>query len=191
MHYMVSFLSQILTIVTQILARMVQYAKTWLVTLSANAFLVSLVDFVMWTSMTVTLIHVTTVELAKMRLMDLCASARTDSQESNVRLVSNGYKQNSVCLSSSHDFPVSDIDDCYPNPCKNDAMCQDLVDDFECKCPPGFTGRLCDVDINDCDPNPCENGGTCKDEVDGLVCQCQDGFTGVQCETGKQLSSRI
>jgi hypothetical protein len=33
---------------------------------------------------------------------------------------------------------------CYPNPC-NSGRCHNLLDDYICKCPPGLTGRNCDL----------------------------------------------
>ena len=38
---------------------------------------------------------------------------------------------------------IIDIDDCASNPCKNDGECVDKVNDFECQCKPGFTGKDC------------------------------------------------
>ena len=36
-----------------------------------------------------------------------------------------------------------DIDECYPNPCKNGGYCTDLVNDFDCQCRKGYTGKRC------------------------------------------------
>lgn len=37
-----------------------------------------------------------------------------------------------------------DIDDCKPNPCKNNGICQDKVNGFKCVCPAGYSGVRCD-----------------------------------------------
>ena len=39
----------------------------------------------------------------------------------------------------------SDINECEPNPCQNGAQCTDLVNDYECKCKPGYSGKNCDT----------------------------------------------
>lgn len=38
---------------------------------------------------------------------------------------------------------VLDINECLPSPCKLNATCIDLVNDFHCMCPPGFTDKTC------------------------------------------------
>ena len=51
--------------------------------------------------------------------------------------------------SSEHafiNFPLllfKDIDECAPQPCLNGATCVDLVNDYQCTCASGFTGRNC------------------------------------------------
>ena len=35
-------------------------------------------------------------------------------------------------------------DDCATNPCKNNGVCTDALNDFTCSCQPGFTGKTCD-----------------------------------------------
>ena len=45
-------------------------------------------------------------------------------------------------------FHQSDIDDCAAKPCKNGGVCVDLVNDFKCTCPAGYTGKDCSVGKN-------------------------------------------
>ena len=42
-------------------------------------------------------------------------------------------------------FHQSDKDDCATSPCKNGAVCTDLVNDFTCECLPGYIGEDCGV----------------------------------------------
>ena len=39
----------------------------------------------------------------------------------------------------------SDMDSCSSSPCKNDAPCTNIPDDFSCACTPGWSGKQCDV----------------------------------------------
>lgn len=41
-------------------------------------------------------------------------------------------------------FKYTDIDDCLPNPCKNNGTCTDLVNDYQCDCVAGFNGNNCE-----------------------------------------------
>ena len=54
--------------------------------------------------------------------------------------------------------------------------------DYQCVCPPGFSGVNCQDNIDDCAVNPCQNGGTCIDFVGDYKCYCLAGFTGTHCE---------
>ena len=38
-----------------------------------------------------------------------------------------------------------DIDDCSPNPCQNSGTCDDLVNDYNCTCVVGYTGKSCET----------------------------------------------
>ena len=54
-----------------------------------------------------------------------------------------------------------DIDDCSipDEPCENDGVCTDYVDNFSCDCPERTIGYTCTA--NPCLPNPCQNFAIC------------------------------
>lgn len=72
----------------------------------------------------------------------------------------------------------SAIDDCADVQCERGARCEDLVNDFLCHCPHGYTGRLCEMDVDDCVGVTCSNGGSCVDRLNGYICDCPAGFSG-------------
>ncbi|XP_077390674.1 protein crumbs homolog 1 isoform X1 [Festucalex cinctus] len=74
------------------------------------------------------------------------------------------------------------VDLCSPNPCQNQALCQNREDGYACFCVPGFQGAHCQIDVNECVSEPCSNGGTCEDRVGRYSCLCATGFTGATCE---------
>ncbi|XP_068183573.1 hyaluronan-binding protein 2-like [Antennarius striatus] len=57
---------------------------------------------------------------------------------------------------------------CEPNPCVNGGECIRDGNDFDCRCPEGFTGRFCHVGPNDC----CEENGR---SYRGNVSETEDG----------------
>ncbi|XP_032225845.2 delta and Notch-like epidermal growth factor-related receptor [Nematostella vectensis] len=74
------------------------------------------------------------------------------------------------------------IDMCVSNPCKLNAACTPLVNDFHCSCPRGYTGKTCDTELNACSSSPCENNSTCVNKLDTFKCFCTPGYTGSHCE---------
>ena len=40
---------------------------------------------------------------------------------------------------------LSDINECYPNPCKNNGTCIDGVNNYTCTCVPEFEGKNCAI----------------------------------------------
>ena len=40
--------------------------------------------------------------------------------------------------------PITDIDDCMGQPCMNGGTCNDGVDSYNCTCPAGYNGTVCD-----------------------------------------------
>ncbi|XP_039768109.1 delta-like protein 3 [Ornithorhynchus anatinus] len=81
-------------------------------------------------------------------------------------------------------FCSQDLDYCaHHRPCARGATCTNAgPGGFTCTCPPGFSGRLCEVDTNECDSNPCANGGSCSDLENDYECTCPRGFYGKNCE---------
>ena len=72
-------------------------------------------------------------------------------------------------------FCEIDIDNCADDACPPGHICKDMVDSYECHCPPGFAGDRCSVNIDDCASSPCMNGGTCKDGIQNYTCSCHSG----------------
>ena len=106
---------------------------------------------------------------------------------SNVTCAANSFCDQStetcVCLAGFSGLPPNcvNVDDCASSPCENNATCTDLVNGFDCICPPGFSGPQCATDVDDCVLSPCLNGATCTDGVNNRTCLCADGFEGVDC----------
>ena len=49
---------------------------------------------------------------------------------------------------SNYDFhSVLDIDDCQPNPCKNNGVCADGINSYTCDCTHGFIGDNCSISM--------------------------------------------
>ncbi|XP_051253136.1 protocadherin Fat 4 isoform X2 [Dicentrarchus labrax] len=115
--------------------------------------------------------------------------------------ISAGHKK---LLETQSNVTISHItsDPCLTSPCQNGATCnkniyisQDVAvleslavifvspqkELFNCTCPDGFTGTLCEEDIDECEVNPCENKGTCVNTPGGFYCHCQSGFSGSVC----------
>lgn len=67
-----------------------------------------------------------------------------------------------------------------PLHCK--LLAQDMIADFACDCPAGYTGETCSDDIDECLEANCPGNSTCvQDAVDSFLCQCNPGFEGVNC----------
>lgn len=117
--------------------------------------------------------------------------------------ISVGHKK---LLEAQSNVTISHItsDPCLTSPCQNGATCnkniyisQDVAvlestavifvspqkEVFNCTCPAGFTGSLCEDDIDECEVNPCENNGTCVNALGGFYCHCLSGFSGSVCST--------
>ena len=79
-------------------------------------------------------------------------------------------------------FHLSDINECFPNPCLNNGTCINLEGSYKCTCRPGFTGLNCESDIDECLSAPCKFGGTCVNTVGSYFCQCPPGRSGKNCD---------
>lgn len=70
------------------------------------------------------------------------------------------------------------------------ATCTDLINDFRCECPEGFTGKRCHEKIDLCGQNSCING-LCVDMLHTQRCICEPGWTGEVCDSKiNQCASR-
>ncbi|KAM3615537.1 uncharacterized protein V6R79_003654 [Siganus canaliculatus] len=115
--------------------------------------------------------------------------------------ISAGHKK---LLETHSNVSISHItsDPCVTSLCQNGATCnkniyigQDVAvlestavvfvspqkEVFNCTCPAGFTGTLCEIDIDECEVNPCKNKGTCVNTVGSFYCHCQTDFSGSVC----------
>lgn len=64
-----------------------------------------------------------------------------------------------------------DVNECLSHPCKNNATCLDEINDYQCICSPGYSGKDCGTDIDECLSNPCSEGSTCIDSVANYKCK--------------------
>lgn len=63
--------------------------------------------------------------------------------------------------------------------CPPGQICIDLVNDYECRCPPGYAGDDCSVDLDPCAKEPCINGTCVVDKTTHQFnCKCFHGYTG-------------
>uniref|UniRef100_A0A0K6SB98 EGF-like domain-containing protein n=1 Tax=Chromera velia CCMP2878 TaxID=1169474 RepID=A0A0K6SB98_9ALVE len=76
-------------------------------------------------------------------------------------------------------------DECDPNPCLNEGVCQNGVLSAICSCPFPFYGTICELEElppDFCDPNPCQNGGVCQNGAFSAICSCPLPFYGTNCK---------
>uniref|UniRef100_A0A7I4YNL8 Cadherin domain containing protein n=1 Tax=Haemonchus contortus TaxID=6289 RepID=A0A7I4YNL8_HAECO len=74
------------------------------------------------------------------------------------------------------------VDQCYSNPCRNNATCHPLENGYRCECKPGWRGEQCDVAIHalTCTPRHCKGGSICELINGEMVCKyCGYGPTDV------------
>jgi len=61
-------------------------------------------------------------------------------------------------------------------------ICEENMEDYECKCPSGYSGDLCEEDINECELSPCLNGGSCENQNGSFSCLCPEDLHGPVCD---------
>jgi len=78
---------------------------------------------------------------------------------------------------------VQGINICHKSPCQNGATCLvDILAGYICQCPPGYSGKKCEINVDECASNPCTNSGTCSDLINDFACECVPGYSGKKCE---------
>lgn len=94
-------------------------------------------------------------------------------------ILSFSYKNRFLLLFLSGPTCEINIDECLLyKACRNNATCEDLLNDYRCTCRPGFTGKDCEINVNECESDPCLNGASCNDLLGGYTCKCVPGYTG-------------
>jgi len=68
---------------------------------------------------------------------------------------------------------------CTTNPCTNGGTCIETDGTYNCRCPLGYSGTICEESV--CTPNPCENGGLCVPYYGIALCKCTHDYTGAHC----------
>ncbi|XP_067898067.1 vitamin K-dependent protein C-like [Heterodontus francisci] len=89
-----------------------------------------------------------------------------------------------------------DGDQCEPNPCANNATCQDLIGSYYCHCPEGFDGHRCQYVL--VATNCSDNYGYCAHfcheipERNRRECSCASGYklseNGFSCNASEEYS---
>uniref|UniRef100_A0A7N6AYQ3 Delta-like protein n=1 Tax=Anabas testudineus TaxID=64144 RepID=A0A7N6AYQ3_ANATE len=123
------------------------------------------------------------------QVIDSCTVAVATNDSSGVQHISSN-----VCGPRGHCISQPDgnftclglnklnyINDCITNPCGNGGTCIDGVNSFQCFCPGGWEGLLCDHSEH----NPCKNGGRCVDLVNDFYCECANNWKGKTCHSPK------
>ncbi|KAK6489872.1 protein eyes shut-like protein [Huso huso] len=69
---------------------------------------------------------------------------------------------------------------CQYHPCRNGGVCVSDAENWFCKCPDLYSGKLCQFTA--CERSPCGHGATCVPKTDqDTVCLCPYGRTGLLC----------
>ena len=89
------------------------------------------------------------------------------------------------------------MDKCASNPCMYGGQCVIVShDDYECRCPSGFSGANCEIVSDACASNPCGENGICHTVSENkhlsYYCVCEENnFYGLNCDFDKHLNPCI
>ncbi|CAH1800919.1 unnamed protein product [Owenia fusiformis] len=112
-----------------------------------------------------------------------CPKGTYQDQESSetCKVCPNGTA--SVLVGATSSSECLEIDECSSGlRCLNGGVCIDAFNDFSCICPPGSTGKNCE--LHDCVSHKCINGGTCQPTVNGpYQCICGRQYSGEHCQS--------
>ena len=83
-----------------------------------------------------------------------------------------------------------DINECEPNPCQNNATCENLIGRYFCNCTEDYVGVDCEKPrVVTCANEPCRHSANCTDLFDPVTllannytCHCPFGYDGINCE---------
>ena len=104
---------------------------------------------------------------------------------SEAELMNSTAGQKFVVEQRPDNLTKGDCELCYQSQCQNAGVCSDPSEQFDCTCPPGFTGSLCEINIDECETltveNMCKNG-VCKDGQNNYTCTCESGWVGWLCD---------
>ena len=78
---------------------------------------------------------------------------------------------------------ISNTTQCANNPCRNGGTCIASINNYSCRCAPGFKGSHCQININECVTSPCQIWEKCADSINNYTCRCAAGFQSSQCDT--------
>ena len=68
---------------------------------------------------------------------------------------------------------------CSSDPCRNGGTCTESSSQYQCQCPPGFTGIGCEVNIDECEGITCSVlNSVCHDLLLDYACVCAHGYIG-------------
>ena len=72
-----------------------------------------------------------------------CTCANVFQVNARLLLTDIFWEESILFRSKPNIIDVVDIDDCKSNPCENGGACTDGVNNYTCKCTPGYTGDNC------------------------------------------------